>query len=85
MIEYKCRAGQTLAYNFSRICREGKWTRRVPKCGKYRIQVTIQNQCSDLCSGQSLSNTLIELRLSFKTHVLLISLNNKHFSFIKFS
>ncbi len=29
-IEYKCRAGQTLVYNSSRIYRERKWMGRVP-------------------------------------------------------
>jgi hypothetical protein len=33
-IRYKCE-GRTIVYNSSRICREGKWTGRVPKCGNY--------------------------------------------------
>jgi hypothetical protein len=34
-IEYKCNGKQDqLAYNSTRICRKGKWTGRVPKCGK---------------------------------------------------
>jgi hypothetical protein len=33
-IRYECYLG-TILYNSSRICREGKWTGRVPKCGNY--------------------------------------------------
>jgi hypothetical protein len=34
-IEYECESGTHIFYNSSRICREGKWTGRVPKCGNY--------------------------------------------------
>ncbi len=34
-IEYYCKFGQRIFYKSSRSCREGKWTGRVPKCGKY--------------------------------------------------
>ncbi len=40
-IEYKCESGKELIYNANRICRKGKWTGRVPKCGKYRVQFII--------------------------------------------
>jgi len=33
-IRYECESA-TIVYNSSRICRKGKWTGRVPKCGNY--------------------------------------------------
>ncbi len=32
---YKCSHGFTLFYDEHRYCVRGKWTGRVPKCGKY--------------------------------------------------
>ncbi len=43
VVEYKCDDPLTLLYNSSRICREGEWTGRVPKCGKHKILVKINN------------------------------------------
>ncbi len=34
-IEYKCNDRNKLFYYPIRICRKGKWTGRVPKCGIY--------------------------------------------------
>jgi hypothetical protein len=34
-IQYYCKNERKLFYKSSRSCREGKWTGRVPKCGKY--------------------------------------------------
>jgi hypothetical protein len=34
-IKYECEAGNALFYNTSRICIEGKWAGRVPKCDNY--------------------------------------------------
>ncbi len=36
-IKYKCKDGYKLIYYPNRICRERKWTGRVPKCGIYSI------------------------------------------------
>jgi hypothetical protein len=43
IVEYNCNDQLTLIYNSSRICRKGKWTGRVPKCGKHKILVKINN------------------------------------------
>jgi hypothetical protein len=34
-IRYECEGGTDIFYKANRICREGKWTGRVPKCGNY--------------------------------------------------
>jgi hypothetical protein len=39
-IKYGCEKGGII-YNPIRICREGKWTERVPICGNYRILIII--------------------------------------------
>jgi hypothetical protein len=41
-IEYKCKDGNKLIYYAIRICRERKWTGRVPKCGIYSILDTLK-------------------------------------------
>jgi hypothetical protein len=33
-IQYNC-GGEVIIYNHRRICRDGKWTERIPKCGIY--------------------------------------------------
>jgi hypothetical protein len=43
IVNYKCNDPFTLSYNSTRICRKGKWTGRVPKCGKHKILVKINN------------------------------------------
>ncbi len=41
-IEYKCNDEYKLIYYAIRICRERKWTGRVPKCGIYPILDTLK-------------------------------------------
>jgi hypothetical protein len=47
-IEYKCNDGNKLVYHPIRICRERKWTGRVPKCGIYSILDTLKSMSSSL-------------------------------------
>jgi hypothetical protein len=47
-IEYKCIDGYKLIYYAIRICRERKWTGRVPKCGIYSILDTLKSMNSSL-------------------------------------
>ncbi len=47
-IEYKCKDGNKLIYYGIRICRESKWTGRVPKCGIYSILDTLKSMNSSL-------------------------------------
>ncbi len=47
-IEYKCKDGNKLIYYAIRICREGKWRGRVPKCGIYSILDTLKSMNSSL-------------------------------------
>jgi len=47
-IEYKCNGGNKLIYYAIRICRESKWTGRVPKCGIYSILDTLKSMNSSL-------------------------------------
>jgi hypothetical protein len=45
-IEYKCNGGNKLIYYAIRVCRESKWTGRVPKCGIYSILDTLKSMNS---------------------------------------
>jgi hypothetical protein len=47
-IEYKCNYGYKLIYYAIRICKERKWTGRVPKCGIYSILDTLKSMNSSL-------------------------------------
>jgi hypothetical protein len=47
-IEYKCNGGYKLIYYAIRICRESKWTGRVPKCGIYSILDILKSMNSSL-------------------------------------
>jgi hypothetical protein len=47
-IEYKCKDEYKLIYYAIRICRERKWTGRVPKCGIYSNLDTLKSMNSSL-------------------------------------